>query len=382
MLSLIIFMFILCILFGIHILYPVILKSLLRNPRSLRPLKITGKTSQIDLPLVTIIIPVYNEEPVIERRINNILESKYPKDRLEIFIIDSGSTDKTRTIIRSKFQGVVTLLTEEDRRGKAHAINLALPKSNGALVILTDGATLYNNRTILHLVNTFSDNTIGAVSALYDVPNREASYVTGSEHKFWLHKDSIRILESKVHSTSWLSGEACAFRNGIVSKIDEDTLADDSNVALQVISKGYRSVVNEEAHFTESSPTETVDYFMVKSRRALGGLIETLRFKRLLFSSRSGYFGMVIFPYRFFVYVFSPILSCLAAVLAILTSWEMISHIGIYPVLVIGVIFAAIFLIVRDKMMIYFYTQLFTITALLWLIVGNVDVRWSKSKTR
>ena len=113
---------------------------------------------------------------------------------------------------------------------------------------------------------------------------------SASEHKFWLRKDDIRILESTVHSTSWLSGEACAFRNKIITKVDEDTLADDSNIALQIISMGYRSVINQNAYFTERSPTQFSDYVKIKSRRTLGGLIETLRFKSLLFNRKYGLF--------------------------------------------------------------------------------------------
>src|ERR671911_36527 len=75
---------------------------------------------------------------------------------------------------------------------------------------------LYDRDTVLELVNSFKDSSVGAVSALYRVPNSEDSHVSASEHKFWLHKDEVRILESSIHSTSWLSGEACAFRNKII----------------------------------------------------------------------------------------------------------------------------------------------------------------------
>ncbi|HSA72763.1 MAG TPA: glycosyltransferase [Nitrososphaeraceae archaeon] len=337
---------------------------------------------QSDLPNVTILIPVYNEESVIERRINNIFECTYPKNKLEIIVIDSGSTDKTRTIIHSKFQNTVTLITEKERKGKATAINLALHLSKGDFVILTDGATLYDKETIMHLVNPFKDNTIGAVSASYDVPNREESHSTASEHKFWLHKDNIRILESKIHSTSWLSGEACAFRKGIINKVQDDTLADDSNIALQVVSKGYRAIVSQDARFTERSPTQLTDYFKIKTRRTLGGLVETLRFKGLLFNRKYGYFGMIIFPYRFFVYLISPILSCALIVLAFLSTMQIISEFGTYATLLLGAIFLTTAFILRDIIMTYIYTQLFTIMALIWLLRGNADVRWSRSTTR
>jgi cellulose synthase/poly-beta-1,6-N-acetylglucosamine synthase-like glycosyltransferase len=382
MLAIVIFVLLLFIVLGIHIIYPLLLKRISQKVMNLSQSIGKKPLSQFDLPMVSILIPVYNEESVIERRVNNIFESAYPKDKLEIIVIDSGSNDKTRSIIELNFHSTVTLITEEERKGKAHAINLALQICKGEIVILTDGTALYNKGTISQLVNSFSDDTIGAVSAFYDVPNREESQVSASEHKYWLHKDNIRILESKAYSTSWLSGEACAFRNRIISKVNEDSLADDSNIALQIISKGYRVIVNQNARFTERAPTELTDYVKIKSRRTLGGLIETLRFKKLLFKYEYSYFGTVIFPYRFFVYLVSPILSIILIALIIPVTIEIISNLGIYATLLIAAALISVALVLRYTLMPYFYTQLITIIALIWLLTGNVDVRWTRSKTR
>lgn len=371
------------IVFGIHFLYLPLLKRTAQIQNNLsRTKKATNTNSHYDLPIVSILIPVYNEESVIVRRITNIFDSTYPKNKLQVVVIDSGSVDKTRSEINSNFQNMVTLITEEERKGKAHAINLGLEICKGEIVILTDGTALYDGDTILEMVNSFKDTSIGAVSALYRVPNIEDSHVSSSEHKFWLQKDQIRILESRVHSTSWLSGEACAFRNKIVTKINEDTLADDSNIALQVISKGYRSVVSEKAYFTERSPTQFSDYVNIKSRRALGGLIETLRFKGLFFNRKYGYFGMLIFPYRFFVYLISPTLSFVLIGLAIPSSFEFIEYAGINGAILLGCLSIVAGFILRKVILTFFYTQLFTTIALIWLLTGNTDVRWTRSKSR
>jgi poly-beta-1,6-N-acetyl-D-glucosamine synthase len=266
-----------------HMSYPLVLarisRSDLRNPLTKRIMDITTSEVSPGLPFISVVIPVYNEELVIERRINNIFESSYPKEKLEIIIVDSGSKDKTRNIIKEKFSKEVILLREEQRKGKAHAINLAIKKSRGEIIIITDGPTLYNRDTIIQLVDSLKNSSVGGVSALYNIPNADVNQITASENAFWSYKDKITVLESKAYSTSWLSGEACAFKKSIITRVDEDTLADDSNIALQIISKGYRVVVNENSYFTEKSPSEVYEYFKIKSRRVLGGLIETLRFK-------------------------------------------------------------------------------------------------------
>lgn len=377
------FISILFIALAIHLFYPLLLKRISQKQSSMLLHNDDGKMySHSDLPMVSILIPVHNEELFIERRINNIFETTYPKNKLEVVIIDSGSRDKTRSKIDSNFQNTVTLITEKERKGKAHAINLGLDICKGDIVILTDATALYDRETILEIVTTFDDNSIGAVSALYHVPNSEDSHVSASEYKFWLLKDKIRILESATHSTSWLSGEACAFRNKIITKVDEDTLADDSNIALQIISLGYRSVINQNAYFTERSPTQFSDYVKIKSRRTLGGLIETLRFKSLFFNRKYGYFGMIIFPYRFFIYLVSPLLSCVLIGLAVPCTIEIVTSLGFHVALFLAVLAVGGGFFLRNMIINYFYTQLFSIIALIWLLRGNIDVRWNRSESR
>jgi cellulose synthase/poly-beta-1,6-N-acetylglucosamine synthase-like glycosyltransferase len=378
-----IFVIILSLVLGIHFAYPQILKRLSQKSTVFLP-DDSGKKSysHSDLPPVSILIPVYNEELSIEPRINNIFECIYPKDKLEIIIIESGSSDRTRSIIESTFKNDVTLITEQERRGKAHAINLGLQSCKGEIIIVTDGTTLYNNETILEIVSSFKDNKIGAVSAFYEVPNSDESHVSASERKFWSYKDNVRLLESNVASTSWLSGEACAFRCKIIDKVHEDTLADDSNIALQLISKGYRVIVNQDARFIERSPTQFSDYVKIKSRRALGGLTETLRFKSLLFNRDYGYFGTIIFPYRFFVCLLSPILSSLLIGLTVPAVIELVSLTGFFFAVLLGIGLVSIFIPFKGLLLTFFYAQLITTIALFWWAFGKRDVRWTRSKTR
>ena len=333
------------------------------------------------LPFVYVIVPVYNEELVIERRLNNIFESTYPRKRIEVIVVDSGSEDKTSTIINDKFRDQVTLIREDKRAGKAHAINLALDKCKGDIVILTDGPTLYQKETIYEMVSSFEDSSIGGVSVLYKIPNTKHNQITTSENIIWSYKNRIRILESRVFSTSWLSGEACAFRREIIHSVSEDTLADDSNIAFQLISKGYRVIVNENSHFIEKSPSEADDYFKTKTRRALGGIKEMLRFKFFLFNRQYGCFGLIIFPYRFFAELVSPIPSLVAMGSIIPALVELWIHLALYIIIPITVALVISVLFLRCTLIAYLYTQLILLKALILLLSRKTDVRWAQART-
>ena len=335
------------------------------------------------LPLVSVIIPVHNEESVIERRINNILESAYPKDKIETIIVDSGSKDRTSMIVSEKFNSQVTLKQEEQRKGKAHAINISLGLAKGEIVLLTDGPALFEKGTISEIVKSFQDPSVGGVSVLYRTPNAKDNLLTRYENAILSYKDEIRILESRVHTTSWLSGEACAFRNKAISYVHEDTLADDSNIALQLISKGYRVIVNENSNFNEKSPSEISEYYRIKTRRVMGGLREMFRFRSLLFKRRYGYFGSIIFPYRFFAHLVSPIVSFVALILIFPALFEISYYfnlnIAIVPLVIATLVFLAFFM--RNKTMPYMITQSVMLSVLFLLLIKKVDVKWTQSKT-
>lgn len=380
MIYLVLISFFICLL-GIHILYPQLLKKISIRHVKVRQAATVGVKRYQKNPFISIIIPVYNEESVIERRLNNILESSYPSNKMEIIVIDSGSSDNTSRIIKSRFNDKVTLVQEALRHGKAHAVNLGLSMSGGEIIILTDGPTLYEKDTIARIVESFDDPSIGGVTVLYEIPNNKDNQIVDSESHLWAYKERMRLLESKVFSTSWLSGEACAFRKCSIDKIPEDTLADDSNIALQLISKGYKVIVNDRSYFIEKSPSTAMDYFEIKTRRALGGLQETLRFRSFLFNRRYGYFGLIIFPYRFFLQVISPIVSMTIIALIPLSLVELSSYLGTYLTLIIALFLIWFSILFKRKVIGYIYLQVIMLKALFLMLNKKLNVLWVQSTT-
>jgi cellulose synthase/poly-beta-1,6-N-acetylglucosamine synthase-like glycosyltransferase len=372
---------ILIFILGIHIFYPQLLKRISNRLVEDRKTTTDGVGRNQKNPFISIIIPVHNEGSVIERRLDNLFESSYPGNKMEVIVIDSGSSDDTSRIIKSRFNDKVTLVQEALRYGKARAVNLGLSISNGEIVILTDGPTLYEKDTIARIVDSFDDPSIGGATVLYEIPNNKNNQIVDSESYLWAYKERMRLLESKVFSTSWLSGEACAFRKRFIDKIPEDSLADDSYIALELISKGLKVIVNDRSYFIEKSPSTTMDYFEIKTRRALGGLQETLRFRSFLFNRRYGYFGLLIFPYRFFLQLISPIVSMIVIALIPLSLIELSNYFGTYFTLIIVLILTGFSIFFRRTIAGYFSLQLIMLRALFLMMNGKLNVLWVQSKT-
>src|SRR4030043_1829693 len=114
---------------------------------------------------VTVLICTYQEANVIERRLENILQSDYPLEQMEILIVDSSSPDGTCDVV-DRFCGAhplapIRMICEDNRRGKVSAINIGLSSAHGEIIILTDGPALFWPDTIRFVIENFNDPKVG-----------------------------------------------------------------------------------------------------------------------------------------------------------------------------------------------------------------------------
>src|SRR2546427_8816925 len=122
-------------------------------------------------PFVSVIVPAYNEERVIEATIRSLLNSDY--DNFEIIVVDDGSQDRTSEVVREQFgnEPLVRLFTAPNA-GKASALNLGLRQSNGEIIVALDADTQFPDDTIRALARRFVDPKMGAVAGNAKVGNR------------------------------------------------------------------------------------------------------------------------------------------------------------------------------------------------------------------
>ena len=117
-----------------------------------------------ELPRVSVIIPIYNEEKTIETTLKSILDSEYPRDKLEIIVIDDGSTDKSLEIAKKFESNIVRILSTKKNAGKANAMNFALTKCTGEIFFSMDADTIVRPYSLKKMVRYFKDKDIMCVS--------------------------------------------------------------------------------------------------------------------------------------------------------------------------------------------------------------------------
>lgn len=203
-------------------------------------------------PQITAIVPTYNESHLIERRLENMIAQEYPLNKLEILVIDSGSTDGTTTIVeewlKRKRSINAKLIRESNRGGKFRAVRFALGliQSTSVAVVLTDADAYWEPRALSEAMSFLADPKVGAVTG-------SISYVDDlgrpSEDTYRNYFNSVRVGESKFHSTPVHNGPLLTIRADLLRKIGLPNFpgSDDSAFGSLIALAGYRAIQVENA---------------------------------------------------------------------------------------------------------------------------------------
>jgi len=198
------------------------------------------------LPMVSIIVPTYNEAGPIEARLNNLAAQDYARDRFEIIVVDSASTDGTAKLVKNWAEEhpecSLHLVEEKERKGLVHALNAALHYPlKGEILAFTDADVTWEPSALRRTVRYFSDTRVGAVTASL-LPEGQEQHEMAYRQYF----NVIRVAESKRHSTPVHNGGALlAFRAELLFKIGglpDYTGNNDSTPASILAFMGYRAI--------------------------------------------------------------------------------------------------------------------------------------------
>lgn len=255
-------------------------------------------------PYVSLIIPTYNEAVVIEDKIKNTLQLNYPSEKLEIILIDSASTDCT-VKIAERFDQIKTI-KQTERQGKSAALAEVFKAVSGDVIVITDADALLDKDVLVNAMPYLSDDNVGAVTGkqiLVD-PNDTTSHKGEQSYRDFF--DMIRLAESNMQSTMIFNGPFMAFKKEVLEAPSQNSVADDTEMAIQVIKKGYRTLYIQKAIFYENIPLSNKSRMKQKERRAQGLVQSFWRHRSILFNKKYGEFGTKIFPAEFAVHLILP----------------------------------------------------------------------------
>jgi hyaluronan synthase len=172
------------------------------------------------LPSVTVVIPAYNEGPMVRRSIESVARARYPKEKLEVVVVDDGSRDDTYFYmeqVRRDFPSLVRLIHFPGNRGKRAALYEGFRAARGEVVVTIDSDSEIEPETLRHLVAPFqADARVGAVAGRVAVLNRESLLGAMLDVNYTLAFDFARAAQSTYGAVACCPGALSAFRRELI----------------------------------------------------------------------------------------------------------------------------------------------------------------------
>jgi biofilm PGA synthesis N-glycosyltransferase PgaC len=228
-----------------------------------------GRASGTLDPSVTLLITAYNEEAVIEKKIENSLRLNYPRDKLQIIVAADGSSDRTPEIVGKFHERGVELTHISLRNGKLAAINRAMAQARGDIVIFSDANNMYDPDTVRKLITPFSDPTVGASTGAKLII-QDGSDLSGAEGIYWKYESWIKTNETVLGTCTSSVGEILAIRHELYNPPPSHIINDDYYIVLDLIKRGFRVFYVPEARSFEYISATVRDEMVRRTRMNTG----------------------------------------------------------------------------------------------------------------
>jgi hyaluronan synthase len=253
--------------------------------------------SMADAPLLTVIIPAYNEGAMVQQAIASAASARYPKERLEIIAVDDGSTDDTWKYIQEaaeRYGGMVKALRQPRNMGKRAALARGFLQARGAVVVTLDSDSALDRNALLAIAGPFRDERVGAVAGKVLVYNRREGIIPRMLHvRFTVSFDLLRGSESAYRNVFCCPGALTALRTSVVRQLVKPwleqkflgancTIGDDRAMTNLVLAAGYNTVYQGSAVVHTVVPTTYLRLCKMLLRWNRSYVREELRFLRVV----------------------------------------------------------------------------------------------------
>ena len=230
-----------------HLLYPLAASALAR----VRARRVDARPIE---PTVTVVVAAYNEEPVIARRLDNLLVLDYPADKLELVVTSDASTDRTEDLAAG-FPGV--RVVRNPRGGKVAAQDNAVRSTESEIVAFTDANATWAPKALRELVANFADPEVAYVCGRLVL---EAADGSNQEGLYWRYELAQRAAESRLGSVTGGNGSIYAVRRADYVEVDP-RWGHDLSFPYRMVQAGRRAVYEPAAlAFEKPTPTNETEY--------------------------------------------------------------------------------------------------------------------------
>ena len=252
-------------------------------------------------PLVSIVIPAFNEGKNILQTLISLINLNYPKNKLEILVVNDGSIDNTKSVVNkciSQNKEHIIKLINKKNEGKGAALNKALGISKGELFVCLDADSIVTKDALEKILPHFTSKDIAVVLPLLkvDKPNNFWQKLQWLEY---IVNMFYKRLMSRLNCIHVSPGPFSVYRKDVLKDIggfDEDNLTEDLEITLRLQSKNYRIIQLLDAEVFTIAPKTFKELFKQRNRWYKGSIINAFRYRRMMFNRKYGDFGFIQMP--------------------------------------------------------------------------------------
>ena len=269
-------------------------------------------------PSVSIIVPAHNEEKVIARCIEALLEIDYPKK--EVIVVDDGSTDRTYELAMRFEQEGVKVFHKSNAGGKSVALNTGILFAKGEIIVTCDADSLIARSAIRKVARRFEDFTVNAVAGNVKVLNRTNLLTRCQALEYIVDLNIYRRVFDFFGAVPVVPGPLAAFRKSALKEIgfyDRDTLTEDFDITVKILKTGKVVQALSEAVVYTEAPGSWKDFYGQRLRWNRGTFQTLHKHSDVFRNSRFGFVHNLTFPYVLLSMLFIPLASIVSIVVVI-----------------------------------------------------------------
>lgn len=237
-------------------------------------------TFPVFTPPVTVVVPAYNEGPVIAAAVRSLLDFDYPQ--YDILVVDDGSTDDTyarASALEGRYGDVVVRVVSKGNAGKAAALNTGIALAQHPFILCMDGDSRLSRDALRLGMRHFADPRIGAVAGNVKVVNRDGMWTRLQALEYIEGLNMARRAQGFLRTVNVIPGPIGIFRRETLVAVggyDTDTFAEDADLTLKVLTNGWQVAYEPGTVAYTEAPERLLD--LIKQRyRWTRGILQALR---------------------------------------------------------------------------------------------------------
>lgn len=271
-----------------YLLYPIILKlATIRKKGN----ALFFSENDNELPSVSIVMAAYNEERVITAKIESIFETKYPLDKITLYIGSDNSTDATGDIVARyglKYPNL-HFTTFQSRQGKANIINKLAQEAKGEILILTDANVFFSPTLLYQLLKHFRNPKTGIVGANIVNTNLQKTGISIQEKTYLTNENILKYREGILWGAMIGAFGGCyAIRKILYTPVPKNFFMDDFFITMAVLQKGYQTLNELDAICYEDVSNAINEEYRRKVRISIGNFQNLAYFRKMLWPLNKG----------------------------------------------------------------------------------------------